>query len=111
MLKYWECHPRSSHREAAPHTIHNGGASEWVGEVVQSPATGVIHLSGGDAAWLLQQLNKTDEWQSRLREVAHLGWPVVHLQVDVGVEVCAPRSIEMMVPDTLQVGWQHGGLS
>ena len=39
-------------------------------------------------------------------EVGHLGRPVVHLYVDVGVDVGVPRGRIAVVPDPLQVGRQ-----
>ena len=41
------------------------------------------------------------------RQVAGLGRPVVHLQVDVGVVVGVPRRVDVLVPDPLQVGRQR----
>ena len=35
----------------------------------------------------------------------------LNLQIDIGVEIRAPWSIEMVVPDALKVGGQHGWLS
>jgi len=37
-------------------------------------------------------------------QAAHFGRPVIHLQVDVGVEVGVPGRLEVLVPDALQVG-------
>ena len=38
-----------------------------------------------------------------LREVRHLGGPVVHLGVDVDGVVRAPGRVEVMIPDPLEV--------
>ena len=45
-----------------------------------------------------------------LAEVCHLGWPVVHLGIDVDGVFAVPRSMHAPVPYTLQVGSLSAGL-
>ena len=49
-------------------------------------------------------VDEIEERSSRLREVRHLGRPVVHLDVDVDVIVGAPRRLQLLVPEALEVG-------
>ena len=41
----------------------------------------------------------------RIAQVGRLRWPVVHLHVDVGMQVGVPGSMALVVPDALQVAW------
>ena len=45
-----------------------------------------------------------EEGQVAVAEVGGLGGPVVHLHIDVGVDVGIPGSVGYVVPDTLEVG-------
>ena len=45
------------------------------------------------------------EGQVHFREVGWVGWPVVHLHIDVGMDVAMPEAgVAAVVPDALQVG-------
>ena len=44
-----------------------------------------------------------------LAEVGLAGRPVVHLQIDVRVIIYTPRSVHVVVPHALQVGWHVAG--
>ncbi len=41
-----------------------------------------------------------------LRQIGDLCRPVIHLQVDIDMIVRIPWWLQMLVPDSLQVGWQ-----
>ena len=53
---------------------------------------------------LLQRADKVGQRLGTLAEVRHQRRPVVHLQVDIVVVVHAPGSVDVVVPDTLEVG-------
>ena len=38
-----------------------------------------------------------------LGEVADFRHPIVHLEVDVGVEIAVPRRVHVLIPDALQI--------
>ena len=48
-----------------------------------------------------------DKRHVELAEVCHFGRPVVHLHVDVRVDVAVPRRMVRVVPDALQIAWQR----
>ena len=43
----------------------------------------------------------------QFRQVRHLRWPMVHLQIDVQVIVAIPRRMDRIAPEPLQVGRQQ----
>ncbi len=84
----------SSGRRVAPGICHR----------VHHPSGRVVHLSRGGAARCAHHVDEREERRLALREVAHLGGPVVLLRVDVEVEVVGPAHAagEPVVPDALQ---------
>ena len=50
-----------------------------------------------------------DEIEQRLvhlGKIAHLGWPVVHLDVDIQMVIAIPGRLDFLIPKALQVGRQ-----
>ena len=109
MLEDGKGHPWSTHWETSPYAIHYSSASEGVGQVMDRPASGMIHFLGGNASRFLKLFHEADERKGSFRKVAYFCRPVIHLEVDVGMEIGTPGSIEVLVPDSLQVGRQDAG--
>ncbi len=99
-----EGHPGTSHRIEPPDTVHHPGTAKDIRQVVESPTPGIIHLGGCHRTRPCHLPHKARERFNRLAQVAHLCRPVVHLQVNIGMEVGIPRRIEILTPDTLKVG-------
>ena len=48
--------------------------------------------------------NIIEEGEVAVGEICRFCWPIVHLHVDVGVDVGVPRRLCLVVPNTLQIG-------
>ena len=59
---------------------------------------------GSDTAIIAHVINVIDHWLGSFSKVAHVSWPIVHLQIDIEVVVSVPRWIVYSVPDSLEVG-------
>ena len=86
-------------------TINRTCNAPDVGIVVCHPAIASIHLLGSHSTCLAQILDHREKRLGGLGEVADLSRPVVHLSIDVDGIFRIPRSIALVVPHTLQVGW------
>ena len=73
--------------EAGPSVLH---ASKLCGGTLPVVASGHID-------------DVVDEGQMQLAQVGGLGWPIVHLHVDVGMDIGVPGRLTAVVPYTLQV--------
>ena len=111
--------PRPAHRPVRPLRVaaaevpDRGGLCPEVGVVVRHPAArSIVDLRRAPAV-RRQRLDEGEERLVGLRQVRHLGRPVVHLGVDVERPVGAPRRAHRLVPDALQVGrrpaWPRAG--
>ena len=96
----WPCNRESP----PPHTIADGRVSEGIGHMVDRPSLGAEGLPGSHPSGHPYRLNPFGVRYDGLGKVAHLGRPVIHLDVDVGVEVRIPGSLEFLVPYSLKVG-------
>ena len=100
--------PRTCKRREVPRHIlarQRRCESEDVGRNRCCPST-CTEVSLGSNLTRLDEC--ADEVEQRLFALAEVGLacrPVVHLQIDVGVIVDTPRSVNIVVPYALQVGW------
>src|SRR5690554_4009480 len=101
MLEELECHPRPSHWETSPHPIHDGSPPERVGKMMHGPAAGTVSFTGSYTSRLLQLFHEINQRQFCFRQVAHARRPVIHLQIDIGMEIGVPGSLKFVVPYTL----------
>ena len=76
--------------------------------MVEGPAAGAVGLAGRDGARDGQTADEVGEGRDGLRKIGDFRRPVVHLQVDVGVEVGVPGRLEVLVPDALKIGRKRG---
>ena len=106
MVVQREGHPRTIQRSNAPHSVHHPCHTEGIGQVVHRPATGMVGLPGRNCPGNRQFAQKSSQRINCFSQVAAFRRPVIHLQVDVGVEVGIPGSLVQIVPDSLQVGRQ-----
>ena len=56
---------------------------------------------GSDTTIIAHVINVIDHWLGCFSKVAHVGWPIVHLQIDIEVVVSVPRRIVYSIPDSL----------
>ena len=66
-------------------------------------------LACGDAAGNPDSVDPVGERNDGLGEVADLGRPVIHLDIDIRVVVCVPCRLNVLVPDALEIGRQPSG--
>ena len=71
------------------------------------PAVAAVVAFGGFLAKGNKALQVIEKRQVAFRQVADLGRPIVHLEVDIKVVVAVPRRIVLLRPNALQVGWQE----
>ena len=100
--------PRTCKRREVPrHILARQGRSESkdIGRYRCCPSTCTEICLGSNLTRLDES---TDEVEQRLFALAEVGLacrPVVHLHIDIGVIVYTPRSVNVVVPYTLEVGW------
>ena len=70
---------------------------------MRHPARAAVVDLGGAAAAFGQHGDIVEEGVDQFRQVADLGEPVIHLNVDVDVVVGAPRRFIVLAPDALQI--------
>ena len=63
----------------------------------------VVNL-GGVAASLGQLLNQVEQGFMAFGKIGRFGRPIVHLGVDVDSVLAAPRRLQVIVPQALQIG-------
>ena len=77
------------------------------------PSLTAIHLLSCDGTSLTEVLDHREEGLLRLRKITHERRPVVHLGIDVDGVFRVPGRVDLIVPDTLQIGglstWLRGG--
>ena len=104
MLPQLRAQPGARHRRCAPlHAFHQRGFAKYIGGMVQHPAIGAVHLRAVTRPGTAVVIDKIPERFRGFRKVAHLGRPVVHLDVDVGMIIRIPGCGVLLIPDTLQV--------
>ena len=54
-----------------------------------------------DTTIIAHVVNVIDHWLGCFSQVVHVGWPIVHLQIDIEVVVSVPRWIVYGIPDSL----------
>ena len=101
------CATRGPH---APRSVHRSGGAPNVGIVVQAPTAGAIHRTGGLATGLRHLACHADEGLVQFAQMGHLGGPIVHLGIDIGGVLAAPRRRYVFVPNALQIGSLTPGL-
>lgn len=69
--------------------------------MVRHPATTTIHHLCRLAPIRRQSFNVVEQRLMADREVASLGWPIVHLEVDVDGVFAAPRWPHAVIPEAL----------
>ena len=97
--------PGTSRGEHAPGcAVHRTSDAPEVGVVVGHPSLAAIHLTSRNGTRLTEVADHREERLLRLCEVTHEGRPVVHLGIDVDGVFRIPGRIDLVVPDTLQIG-------
>ena len=110
MLPQVPAHPSASaHPETRGSVCRSGNAPD-VGVVVEYPSVHAVHYPGRLLAALVQFVYHLEQRLSEVGQVAGLGEPVVHLEIDVGRVLGVPDRCERIVPDALQVGRFAAGL-
>ena len=79
-----------------------------VGHHMQHPSFCVraVEILGSLVSALDKSLDESDKWFVKFTQIAWLSNPVIHLDVNVGVVVSVPRSVETVGPQSLQVRWK-----
>ena len=100
--------PGAAGRTGAGAEIGRRGITPRALGVETKPARRVVVSLGGRLAWFGDLLDEAQQRKVAIGEAGDLGGPVVHLQVDVAVEIAIPGSLGLLGPDPLQVGRQLG---
>ncbi len=110
LLPEVEGQPGASRVRGAPRRILRGGREvPAVGQHVGAPPLRAVEVARRALARGDHPLDVVDQRQLQLAQIARTGDPVVHLHVDVGVVVAAPRraAVDRVGPQSLEVGRQH----
>ena len=104
--------PRTSERREVPRHIlarERRCEAEDVARYGRCPATCAEVRLRRYTARLHERADEVEERQLALRESRRASQPVVHLQIDVVMVVDTPRSVDVVVPQALQVSRQIVG--
>lgn len=98
--------PDAADRPVAPAGPAGRGGRETpeVGVVVEAPAAAAVEIAGDPATLFRRFTDQPEQWLGTRAEVGGFRMPIVHLKIDVGGVIAAPRRHQQMVPDSLQVG-------
>ena len=83
--------------------------AERVRDMVHSPTFSSEGFLRCDTARNPDGVNPVRERQNCLGKVADLSGPVVHLDIDVGVVIRVPWSVNLLVPYSLEIGRKPSG--
>ena len=83
--------------------------AEWVGRDGSRPSTSSPITAGCLFAGLHLRLDVVNHGLHTFQQVVAEGGPVVHLDIDVVVVIAMPRAVNVVEPNTLQVGGQRAG--
>ena len=102
MLPKIKAKPRSCHREeTAVNTVVNTRSAECVGGMVNNPTSCTEKFFCGIGTEITYHFHKTDKGYGCFGKVGIFRGPVVHLKINIGVEVTSPRGIEIVTPYAL----------
>src|SRR5262249_19928719 len=71
---------------------------------MRDPAAGAVVFPRSLRARRLHRFHESKQWLVQVREVTHLGRPVVHLDIYVEVPVRVPWILNILSPQSLEVG-------
>ena len=99
-----DAEPGAAGRPQAPlRAVDRPDRAPEIGVVVQHPAARPVVRRGHLGAGRAHLFDEADQRLHALAEVGGIGQPVVHLEIDVGRVLAAPRRIDLVVPDALEV--------
>ena len=89
------------------------GEAPRIREDVADPAARAVNRSRRPPPRLAQRLDQAEERLVALGEVADFSDPIILLGVDIEMKIAGPTHVarEVVVPETLQVGWERGVLA
>ena len=96
-------------RRAAVGDPHRIGVGPDIGVVVMDEAAAAVVRRRRLLPLLAQPFQQPHIRGQAIRQAAALGRPIVHLRVDIGGPVAAPRGPQLPAPDPLQIGGQAAG--
>ena len=82
-------------------TVDDARGAPDVGVVMCHPSTAAIHVACRGLAGLCEVFDEVEERLFTLRDVAHVGNPVVHFGIDIDGVFAVPRRIGFLVPHAL----------
>ena len=83
--------------------------AEWVGRDGSRPSTSSPITAGRLFAGFHLRLDVVNHGLHTFQQVVAEGGPVVHLDIDVVVVIAMPRAVNVVEPNSLQVGGQRAG--
>ncbi len=101
--------PGRTHGPDAPDAVSGCGESPDIAQMMHHPTAGAVMALRRQMAGFHQGLDVIHQRQSAVGQITHLGRPIVHLQIDVGVIIRIPRRRHRIVPFALQIGRQRSG--
>jgi hypothetical protein len=69
----------------------------------------VVNVPGGFSAAGPKVVGKVEERLVTFGQIADLGRPVIHLDVDIDMVIAVPRGVNVLVPEALEVGGHAAG--
>ena len=86
-----------------------GSATPEVRIVMKDPALGAIVFPGYPDSCFSALFYQLEKGLMAFRQVGKLCWPVIHFRIDIGGVLASPGRLQILVPDSLQVGWLGSG--
>ena len=110
MFPKMEGQPGSGYREVSPaYIVTDGRMAEGIGHMVHRPPFRSESLARSHPSRNPYRIYPVGQGNRRFAEVAHFGRPIIHLDVDIGMEIRVPRGLDLFVPYALQVGRKPAG--
>jgi len=101
--------PGCPHGPDTLRTIGRCRETPGISKMVHHPSVGSVNGFGCAASRLYQRFHKIEKGKVQLRKLGNFGRPIVHLEIDVGVEIGIPGRFHLPGPDSLQVCRQGSG--
>ena len=98
--------PGTCHRIEVPRhilTFQRSGKSEYIAGNRCRPSSGTEIRFRGLFTRFYQRTNEIDQWKHTFIQVGGAYRPIIHLNIDIIMIVHTPRSIDIIMPDTLQI--------
>ena len=96
--------PRTGNRESSPSDpVRYSRMTERISQVIDRPPFRTIRLLRRHPSRRAKRINQIGKRQESFRQIADLCRPIIHLDIDIRMEIRIPSRIHIIIPYSLQI--------